>query len=89
MNNDELAGTDWQVRSQDFDAPELPELPPSAFSVISKGALQREIARATAAVERKFLAALMLHCAGNISAAAKASGIHRSHLQRMLSRCRA
>lgn len=57
-----------------------------AFPVISKEALRKEISRATARIEERFLDALMAHCGGNVTAAAKASGIHRSHLQRMLAR---
>lgn len=82
MTSESLAEHSWEDASQNFDA--LPASSP--FPVISKQALQREIARATARVEARFLEALMRHCGGNVTAAAKASGIHRSHLQRMLSR---
>ncbi len=73
---------DWGSASQDFES----EAHGTAFVVISKEALRKEIERATARVEKQFLEALMAHCQGNVSAAAKASGIHRSHLQRMISR---
>ena len=82
MSADSLTHNEWGIVREDFDSLPLPV----AFPVISKQALQREIARATARVEERFLDALMDHCGGNVSAAAKASGIHRSHLQRMLSR---
>jgi transcriptional regulator of acetoin/glycerol metabolism len=41
---------------------------------------------AIAQAERAFLQALSDRCAGNISAAARESGIHRSYLQRLLTK---
>jgi Nif-specific regulatory protein/two-component system response regulator HydG len=39
-------------------------------------------------VERRFLEALMEHCGGNVSRAARESGLHRSFLQKLLARHR-
>lgn len=59
-----------------------------AFDAFTKSELRLAIDRTTAELEEQFLAGLMQRCGGNISAAARASGIHRSHLQKMLARHR-
>jgi transcriptional regulator with GAF, ATPase, and Fis domain len=58
------------------------------FSEVSKEALQSARDAAVEAVERRFLEALMRRCEGNVSRAARESGLHRSHLQRMLAQHR-
>jgi Nif-specific regulatory protein/two-component system response regulator HydG len=45
-----------------------------------------ELERVRTAAERAYLEELLARCRGNISKASRESGIHRSHLQRLLSR---
>jgi Nif-specific regulatory protein/two-component system response regulator HydG len=51
---------------------------------LSKEGLRAAREAAVAAVERQFLDALMARCGGNVSQAARGSGLHRSQLQRLL-----
>jgi transcriptional regulator with GAF, ATPase, and Fis domain len=51
---------------------------------MDKEGLQAAREAAVFEVERRFLEALMQRCEGNVSRAARSSGLHRSHLQRML-----
>jgi Nif-specific regulatory protein/two-component system response regulator HydG len=55
------------------------------FSELTNDALKAAKETAVAAIERSFLDALMKRHDGNISRAARESGIHRSHLQKLLS----
>ena len=51
MSADSVTHNEWGIPREDFDSLPLP----TEFAVISKQALQREIARATARVEERFL----------------------------------
>ncbi len=59
------------------------------FDGFTKAELHAAIEDAALHVERDFLRGLLDRTGGNVSRAAKASGIHRSHLQKMLARQRA
>jgi transcriptional regulator of acetoin/glycerol metabolism len=48
--------------------------------------LRRARTRARAAAERDFLAELIASCDGNVSRAARVSGIRRSYLQKLIAR---
>jgi len=61
----------------------------SRFSRYDSDELEAAKTAAIAEVERVFLAGLMEKTGGNVSMAARESGIHRSHLQRLLARNRA
>jgi Nif-specific regulatory protein/two-component system response regulator HydG len=66
---------------------ELGEAAPAAaeeFTDLTKEGLRSVRESAVAAVERRFLEALMQRCEGNVSRAARESGFHRSQLQRLL-----
>jgi transcriptional regulator with GAF, ATPase, and Fis domain len=56
----------------------------AAFPELTNEALKAAKETAVLAIERSFLEALMKHCDGNVSRAARESGIHRSHLQKLL-----
>ena len=58
---------------------EMPE-----FGELSNDALKGARQAAVLTVEHRFLEALMSHAEGNISRAARESGIHRTHLQKLL-----
>lgn len=59
-----------------------------SFGTFTKSELQEEMGRFARIVEDRFLEGLMKRFDGNVSRAARASGIHRSHLQKMLARRR-
>ena len=61
----------------------------SEFQRLDNDELQLARERAAAAVERRFLDALMQRHGGNVSQAARESGIHRSYLQKLLAKHRA
>ena len=54
------------------------------FKDLTNEALKAAKEAAVSAIERTFLDALMKQCEGNVSRAARESGIHRSHLQKLL-----
>jgi transcriptional regulator with GAF, ATPase, and Fis domain len=56
----------------------------SNFQELTNEALKAAKEAAVAAIERTFLDALMKRFEGNVSRAARESGIHRSHLQKLL-----
>src|SRR5439155_10008053 len=67
--------------------PEMTESLPAGragFAELTNEALKAAKESAVGAVERSFLLALLRHCEGNVSRAARESGIHRSHLQKLL-----
>jgi Nif-specific regulatory protein/two-component system response regulator HydG len=63
-------------------------LPPGAFVAFTHAELEAAKAAAAIALEDEFLAGLMPRCEGNVSLAARHSGIHRSQLQKLLARRR-
>lgn len=63
-------------------------VPGPAFGAFTKTELQEEMGRCARLVEDRFLEGLMKRFDGNVSRAARASGIHRSQLQKMLARRR-
>jgi len=67
-------------------APERPPLP--RFEELTAGALNAAREAACDEVERAFLDALMERHAGNVSAAARESGLNRTYLQKLLARHR-
>lgn len=60
--------------------------PPSGEDGDAPNELERVRRSAARNAERKFLTALIERCGGNISQAARDSGIHRSYLQRLMSK---
>jgi Nif-specific regulatory protein/two-component system response regulator HydG len=72
-------------------APRGPVEPAAGRRFTQWTAEELEAARESAVVgvEREFLDGLMKHCDGNVSQAARTSGIHRSQLQKLLARNRA
>ncbi len=72
--------------------PEIAERPPAAgdadLGELTSAGLQAARKASLADVERRFVAALMDRHAGNVSQAARESGLHRSYLQRILARHR-
>ncbi|MDX1998748.1 MAG: sigma 54-interacting transcriptional regulator [Thermoanaerobaculia bacterium] len=67
------------------DAGSLPE---PVFGALTGAALQSAREAGVAEVERRFVAELLAHCGGNVSRAARESGLHRSYLQKLLARHR-
>ncbi|HEY2295658.1 MAG TPA: sigma 54-interacting transcriptional regulator [Thermoanaerobaculia bacterium] len=67
-------------------APDL-EVDP-VFPELTGEALNEAREAAVDAVERRFLGTLMSRCEGNVSRAARESGLHRSYLQKLLARHR-
>ena len=59
-----------------------------AFPELTSTALIEAREAAVNAVEQRFLTELMQCCEGNVSRAARESGLHRSHLQKLLARHR-
>lgn len=58
------------------------------FGTFRKEELKDALERSLAEVEARYLEGLMTRFGGNVSRAARASGIHRSQLQKMLARHR-
>lgn len=67
-------------------------MPDTPFSQFTRGELKKARERATAkavtAVERRFLEGLLQRCQGNVAQAAKASGINRTYLYRLVAKHR-
>jgi len=59
-----------------------------AFSELTSGGLNEAREASVAAVEQRFLVELMRRCNGNVSRAARESGLHRTYLQKLLARHR-
>jgi|CXWL01.1.fsa_nt_gi Nif-specific regulatory protein/two-component system response regulator HydG len=74
--------------------PELAEragggpVPEPVFGALTGDALQAAREAGIAEIERRFVDELMTRCAGNVSRAARESGLHRSYLQKLLARHR-
>jgi Nif-specific regulatory protein/two-component system response regulator HydG len=61
---------------------------PITFRELTGEALNEAREASVAEVERRFVEELMRRCDGNVSRAARESGIHRSYLQKLLARQR-
>jgi|HubBroStandDraft_3_1064219.scaffolds.fasta_scaffold31867_2 transcriptional regulator with GAF, ATPase, and Fis domain len=82
-------GTDLDLDLLPHEIAAVPiEAEESTFPELTTAALQAARKASLAAVERRFVEALMARYPGNISLAARASGLHRSYLQRILARHR-
>jgi DNA-binding protein Fis len=71
-----------------FDSSHVPTEVSDDFGSFRKEVLKDALDRSLAEVEARYLEALMTRFGGNVSQAARASGIHRSQLQKMLARHR-
>jgi len=58
------------------------------FSELTSEGLNEAREASVAAVEQRFLVELMRRCDGNVSRAARESGLHRTYLQKLLARHR-
>ena len=62
--------------------------PEPVFRELTGEALNEAREASVAEVERRFVDELMRRCDGNVSRAARESGLHRSYLQKLLARHR-
>ncbi len=63
-------------------------MPEPVFRELTGESLNEAREASVADVERRFIQELMRHCEGNVSRAARESGLHRSYLQKLLARHR-
>ncbi|MEJ7733899.1 MAG: sigma 54-interacting transcriptional regulator [Polyangiaceae bacterium] len=81
------AGGGGEQRADTRPPAAVSSMPPAAHTDrLTSEELERVREEAISQAERAFLQALSDRCAGNISAAARESGIHRSYLQRLLTK---
>ncbi len=71
-----------------FDSDRIHAEVSADFGSFRKEELKDALDRSLAEVEARYLDGLMTRFRGNVSQAARASGIHRSQLQKMLARHR-